>query len=184
MEQWRTVGGTEGFIEVSNKGRVRSLLRGEPYVLKTSKDGKGYHRLRVTIQRRKLSFKLHRIVAMAFLENPDNLPQVNHKDGNKDNNSVDNLEWISNRDNARHAIENGLWDSVAEGAKRENESRKKRVVCTRGDEVIVFDSISDAERHFGTRHITDVIKGKRKQAKGWKFAYAEGGDACADSNNR
>lgn len=180
MEEWRKVAGTDGFIEVSNMGRIRSLLRGKPYILKTTKDKKGYHRLRVTIHRQKMSFKLHRVVAAAFLDNQDQLPQVNHKDGNKDNNIVGNLEWISNKENANHAIKNGLWDSVFAGASRENDSRKKSVICTKDDEVLVFGSVADAERYFGTRHIVDVIKGKRSHAKGWKFAYAEGGDACAN----
>lgn len=178
MEEWRVVAGTSEMIEVSNLGRVRSLMRGGiPYILKTQKDEKGYHRLRVTINRKKMSFKLHRIVAGAFIENPDNLPQVNHIDGNKDNNSADNLEWISNRDNARHAIANGLWDSVIDGSRRENERRMKGIIATRGDEILEFESVSEAERFFGSRHIVDVLKGRRQSCKGYHFSYKEGGDA-------
>lgn len=178
MEEWRVVAGTCNMIEVSNLGRVRSLMRGGiPYILKTQKDEKGYHRLRVTINRKKMSFKLHRIVAGAFIENPDNLPQVNHIDGNKDNNSADNLEWITNRDNARHAIDNGLWDSVIEGSRRENHRRMKRIVATKGDEILEFESIREAERHFDSRHIVDVLKGRRQSCKGYRFRYKEGGDA-------
>ena len=87
MEIWKPITGTKGFIEVSNEGRVRSLLRGSPRVLKTQTDNKGYHRLRVTIEREKMSYKVHREVAKAFIPNPDNLPQVNHKDGDKNNNA-------------------------------------------------------------------------------------------------
>ena len=128
MEIWKTIAGTKGFIEVSNQGRARSLLRGEPRVLKPQVDNKGYHRIRVTVEREKMNYKVHREIAKAFIPNPNNLPQVNHKDGNKNNNSVDNLEWITNRDNAHHAIENGLWDSVIEGSRRENERRKRPVI--------------------------------------------------------
>lgn len=177
MEIWKPIIGTKGFIEVSNEGRVRSLLRGEPRVLKTQTDNKGYHRIRVTIEREKISFKVHREVAKAFLENPENLPQVNHMDGNKSNNTVGNLEWISNRDNAHHAIENGLWASVMEGACRENESRKRPVIGYRntecGSESQRFESVADAERFVNSRHVVDVLKGRRSHVKGWTFRYEE-----------
>jgi len=172
MEVWKAIEGTCGCIEVSNKGRVRSLLRGEPMVLKTQADKKGYQRLRVTIRREKMTFKVHREVAKAFIPNPNLLPQVNHKDGNKENNSVENLEWVTNRENAHHAIENGLWDSVKVGAKRANDLKKRPVVgigpCGESKR---FGSIRDAERYLGSRHIVDVLKGKRNHVKGWTFAY-------------
>lgn len=177
MEIWRAIAGTKGLIEVSNEGRVRSLLRGEPRVLKTQTDNKGYHRLRITIEREKTSYKIHREVAKAFIPNPENLPQVNHKDGNKSNNAVDNLEWISNRDNAHHAIENGLWKNVFEGSRKGNESRKKPVIGHfRGKDICLFrrfESISAAEKFVGSRHICDVLKGKRSHVKGWTFQYEE-----------
>ena len=72
--------------------------------VKGQKNGKGY--LRVSIGG-KLQF-VHRLVAQKYIPNPNNLPQVNHKDGNKLNNCVDNLEWVSNKENRDHAIKNGL----------------------------------------------------------------------------
>lgn len=175
MEIWKPIAGTKGFIEVSNKGRVRSLLRGEPRVLKPQVDNKGYHRIRVTVEREKMSYKVHREIAKAFIPNPNNLPQVNHKDGNKSNNSVDNLEWITNRDNAHHAIENGLWDSVIEGSRRENERRKRPVIgyftSENSSTSRRFESVAEAERFLGSRHVTDVLKGKRSHVKGWTFRY-------------
>lgn len=174
---WKAIKETNGMIEVSNDGRIRSLLRGTPRILKTQIDSKGYHRVRVTIERKKFSFKIHREVAKAFIPNPNNLPQVNHIDGDKSNNSVSNLEWVSNRENARHAIKIGLWKSVIEGAKRENDKRKKRVIAYRINEGIFctrfYESVSEAERDIGSRHITDVLKGKRKHVKGWTFQYVE-----------
>lgn len=177
MEIWLPINGTKGFIEVSNEGRVRSLLRGEPRILKTQPDNKGYHRVRVSIEREKVSYRVHREVAKAFIENTSNLPQVNHKDGNKDNNAVSNLEWVTNKENANHAIRSGLWDSVIEGSRRENERRKKPIVGYYSSTTSCiskrFDSISDAERYIGSRHITDVLKGKRSHVKGWIFRYEE-----------
>lgn len=174
---WKAIEGTDGMIEVSEDGRIRSLLTGTPRVLKTQKDSKGYHRLRTTIKREKMSFKVHREVAKAFIPNPHNLPQVNHKNGNKSDNRVENLEWVTNRENAHHAISNGLWKSVTEGSRKANEKKKRAVrgyystptsSCSR-----YFESISDAERYVDSRHVVDVLKGKRSHTKGWTFVYAE-----------
>ena len=182
MEIWKEVAGTKGFIEVSSEGRVRSWLGGTPRILKTQVDNRGYHRIRVTIEREKISYKVHREVAKAFINNPDNLPQVNHIDGDKNNNCISNLEWVTNKDNAHHAIQNGLWDSVLEGARRENERRKKPVIAYRIDGAFpctrYYESIREAERDIGSRHITTVLKGKRTHTKGWAFQYAEGVMPC------
>ena len=174
MEIWKPVEGTCGALEASNLGRVRSNLR-NGRILKTQPDKKGYQRLRMTINRKRYSFKIHRIVASAFVPNPEGKPQVNHIDGNKSNNAASNLEWSTNKENARHAIDNGLWDNVYSAVHKENESRMKPVIATdiiTGQEKL-FKSISEAERAIGTKHIVDVIKGKRSQAKGYSFAYAE-----------
>ncbi len=181
MEYFRAISGTYGLIEVSDLGNVRSRLRGYPHSLKTQTDKKGYQRFTVNIKGKKHTYKLHREVAKAFLPNPKNLPQVNHIDGNKNNNCVANLEWCTNRDNAHHAIKNGLWNSVIEGSRRENESRKKPIIAYRIDGAFpctrYYESISEAERAIGSRHITAVLKGKRTHTKGWAFQYAKGGDA-------
>ena len=178
LEIWKPVESTKGIIEVSNMGRIRSLLRGTPHILKTQTDKKGYHRVRVTIEREKMSLKVHREVAKAFIPNADNLPQVNHIDGNKNNNTVNNLEWVSNKENAHHAIAHGLWQPIFEASRKENEQRKRPIVAYTENCTITFNSISEAERALNTRHITDVLKGKRTQAKGYKFHYLEkGGDA-------
>lgn len=171
MEIWRIVKNTNNKIFVSNKGRIKSVLRDER-ILKPQINSKGYERIRITIDRVKKSFKVHRLVAEAFIPNPDNLPQVNHIDGNKRNNVVENLEWVTNKANAHHAIKNGLWKSVYIGAARENESRKKPIIgiapCGLRKE---FNSVAEAERFMNSRHISDVLNGKRKHVKHWTFMY-------------
>lgn len=181
MEIWKPIPDTNGYIEISNQGNVRSLLKGRSHSLKTQRDKKGYMRFTVTVDRKKTTYKVHREVAKAFISNPDNLPQINHKDGNKSNNSVSNLEWCTNRENALHAMKNGLWEGVLAASRRTNENRKKAIIaysasgeypCTR-----YYESISEAERDIGSRHICAVLKGKRTHAKGWTFQYVMGGDA-------
>lgn len=178
MEHWKVVEGTYGALEVSDLGRVKSNLR-DGRILKTQKDRKGYHRLRMTIKRQKYSFKLHRLVATAFIPNPENKPQVNHIDGNKDNNAASNLEWVTCKENAQHALRTGLWKKNVAATKERNKLKIMPIIATNIEtgEQIHFKSIGSAERAIGTRHITDVLKGKRMQAKGYTFAYREGGDA-------
>ena len=184
MERWKVVEGTYGALEVSDLGRVKSNLR-DGRILKTQKDSKGYHRLRMTIKRERYSFKLHRLVAQAFVPNPENKPQVNHIDGNKDNNAASNLEWVTNKENAQHAVRTGLWKSSMKATKERNKLKLKPIIATNiaTGQQMHFISIGSAERALGTRHITDVLKGKRRQAKGYVFAYKEGGDADVHPEN-
>lgn len=99
LEIWKNIDGYDGRYQVSSWGRVRSING----ILKPYENHKGY--LKIGLMRDGISHKhrINRLVAMAFIPNPDNLPQVNHIDGNKQNNSVTNLEWVTNKRNAEHA---------------------------------------------------------------------------------
>lgn len=130
MEEWRQVTGTEGGYEVSNLGRVRSMkrYRGQigrimPQTIQPS--GRGgkltYYAVTLWVHNKAWCRKVHRMVAEAFIPNPDNLPQINHKDGNKLNNHATNLEWCTARQNTAHAWLTGLATPHApseEGRKR------------------------------------------------------------------
>ena len=115
-EIWKDVVGYEGLYEVSNFGRVKNLdqLRmpqnafHKAKILKPHLDKDGYPRIGMTKNKKRRNYTVHRIVARAFIPNPDNLPQINHKDGVPDNNHVDNLEWCTALYNIRHSVEIGL----------------------------------------------------------------------------
>lgn len=122
IEIWRDVVGYEGCYRVSNLGRVKSCFRSRrgknntvSYVYEKIKqlttDIDGYLLVSLYNDTASQVVRVHRLVAQAFLPNPDNLPQVNHKDGDKFNNSVTNLEWCTNQDNIDHSWKIGLRES-------------------------------------------------------------------------
>ena len=102
MEVWKDIEGYYGKYQVSSWGRVRNAETG--HVLKPYKNSNGYLKVGLSVGKRTTDkHRINRLVAKAFIENPYNLPQVNHKDGNKENNSVTNLEWTTNEINLKHA---------------------------------------------------------------------------------
>lgn len=113
-EEWKDIFGYEGLYQVSNMGEVRSLVnqarhkRKIPKILKAHKDGKGYLRIKVSKKQKTQTFKVHRLVAQAFIPNPKDKLQVNHKNCIKTDNKVSNLEWVTNEENREHAKKNGI----------------------------------------------------------------------------
>ncbi len=105
MERWKPVPGYEGFYEVSDRGDVRSLKRATTSgkVLKLSKTKHGYLKVTLSKNGEHKTAAVHRLVALAFLENPDNKQEVNHKNGIRTDNSLENLEWVTNSENQLHA---------------------------------------------------------------------------------
>jgi hypothetical protein len=117
IETWKDIPGYEGKYQVNPIGIIKSLpkcskhyVRGESLILKSHSLGRNrqYCGVPLTFDGKTKVFYVHRIVATAFLPNPDNLPQVNHIDGNKQNNRVENLEWCSAKQNIQHSYDAGL----------------------------------------------------------------------------
>jgi hypothetical protein len=112
QEIWKAVADSNGEYHISNQGRVKSYKCGKEKILKPGFKGNGY----CCIGLSKKGFKtkshlIHRLVAEAFIDNPQNKSQVNHKDANKLNNSVSNLEWATSKENHKHGWCNGLFES-------------------------------------------------------------------------
>lgn len=117
MEIWKTIKGLEDY-KVSNLGNVIGLEIKTNFgcsyktypkrVIKPWLDKKGYYYIDISNKGKKVRFLLHRLVALHFIENTENKPQINHKDGNKSNNAVSNLEWCTAKENLKHARDTGL----------------------------------------------------------------------------
>jgi hypothetical protein len=159
-EVWRDVPGYAGLYQVSNLGRVYS--RG--HLLKPWAHNLGYSCVTLFRDRKAEKKLVHRLVAEAFLPNPAGLPQVNHKNGNKMDNRVENLEWCTNQENALH-------NAYVLG--KDSNMPKRSVVClTTGEK---YASVTLAAKSCGgnSQNISKVCQGKRKHHKGLAWAYAE-----------
>jgi HNH endonuclease/NUMOD4 motif len=153
---WKTIEGTN--YEVSMYGKVRNKNTGR--ILKNGLTPKGY--VRIGIDQKK--YFVHRLVAETFIPNPDNKLQVNHKDGDKTNNYVDNLEWCTNTENMAHAKENNL-----------NRSRSVVQYNLKGEYITTHKSVTEAAIAVnGTDSIiARVCRGKRTHHKGFIWRYED-----------
>ena len=167
MNEVETFVKIEGFdnYEVSNLGRVRNIKSGR--ILKPQLRRDGYLRHCLYENNKQKNLLLHRIVATAFIDNPEGKPQVNHIDENKLNNDLSNLEWCTVRENMIHGTR----------TKRIAEKNFKKVIqLDLNDNVLnVFESMKQAERETGidTSHISKCCNGKAKSAGGFKWRKNE-----------
>ena len=186
-EEWKAIQGYEGIYEVSNFGNVRSLPRFkrgnfdskvliEGKTIKPVKNNRGYYIVQLSKNNKVKNFSIHRLVAETFIPNPNNFPQVNHKDEDKSNNRVSNLEWMTLKRNINYG------------------TRNKRMALTKGKNVKAFDddgnfimgfcSMAVAEKITGINQgdISRCTLGKTKHAGGyvWKIVKQGGVSDASD----
>lgn len=123
QEYWKPIEGFENY-EVSNLGQVRSFYTREAKVLKPSINKDGYLKVGLRKDGKQYLKSIHRLVATAFIPNPEDKLQVNHIDGDKQNNTVFNLEWVTCKENIQHAWNTGLSRMTKEQKKKLSESHK------------------------------------------------------------
>lgn len=167
MEIWKDVVGYEGLYQVSNLGRVRSLPRYSTSgkILKYQLDRYGYYRVCLSKHNKNTLKQIHRLVAQAFIPNPNNLSFVNHKDEDSTNNKVTNLEWCTHEYNCNYG------------------TRNKRISITQSVDICQYTlddkfikkwhGINYVSKIYNINHanIISCCKGKRKSAGGYKWRY-------------
>ena len=171
-ESWEEVTRNSNYI-VSETGRIR---RHGSDVDHSTRDRKGYLATDLYQNGKRTTERVHILVAEAFVPNPDGKPEVNHKDGNKHNNSASNLEWVTKKENCRHAWENGLARPSYGmlGKKNPHGGRKGkpfRIVET-GE---VFNTLHECEIAIdgNNRHINDCLRGRQDTHRGYHFEYVQ-----------
>lgn len=185
VEIWARIDGYEGYYEVSNTGKVRGLDRFLPFknksggrttkgrVLKPHDNGSGYYYVSLYLNGKKKNKLIHRLVAECYLENPHNKETVNHKDGDKGNNHVGNLEWLTQRENNAHALLNGLTpmgEDRSNSKLRDYEIEEIRRLYNspenKGKKYLPRKySQSNLAKMYGVsfQHISDIVNGKRRK---------------------
>lgn len=190
QEIWKDIKGYEGLYQISNLGNLISIKHNtiKPIIVFKSQR---YLRSNLWKDGKYKTFSIHRLVAEAFLPNLNNFPVVNHKDGNKLNNRVDNLEWCTQSYNVKESYRLGLQKILTppmkenyvpwnKGKKMSTDyiqknypSKKVNQYSLNNDFIKCWDSISQAEKELGITHISNCCKGKRKSAGNyiWRYAY-------------
>lgn len=190
-EIWRDIKDYEGYYQVSNRGIVKSLnyrRTGKERIMKGVPDGYGYLQVKLCKDGKDKKCRINRLVAQAFIENPDNLPEVNHKDENPKNNCVENLEWCDRSYNINYGTRNKkAGKKIAEkltGRKQTEEHIKKRAekhskpvysIDKESGLITYWESAKEAGRVLGIdpSSITRCCKGKVKSAGGYTWHYVE-----------
>lgn len=160
MEEWRDVEGYEGFYQISNRGRVRRLMS-------QGSDKDGYKTITFTKNGRRTTYRVHRLVAQTFISNPRGVFQVNHKNGIKSDNRVENLEWVTNSENQLHSHRILGNKSVPHDG--------KRVKCV--ETGVIYLSVKEAGRAIGRSRCTinDALRGRKgcHTAGGFHWEYVD-----------
>ena len=139
-EEWKDIEGWDGDYQISNLGRVKSFKKTKSGQILANQNSRRYQEIELNDSGKRKTFRVHRLVASAFIDNPSNKPEVNHIDGNKGNNKAENLEWVTAEENNKHADRTGLQPRQGTPVLQKSLS---------GEPIRIFNSYSDAERATG-----------------------------------
>lgn len=174
---WKEITGFPGY-QVNKKGEVITLHYLHHNItrkLKPRKSKNGYYSVCLYKDGKAYSKLIHRIVAQTFIPNPDNLPQVNHIDGNKTNNNVNNLEWVSNSDNIKHAIKNNLIskERLIDTTEIMSQNNRKAVLQfdMQGKFIARYNSAQEAALMNNLSNVSACCRGEYKTTGGYIWRY-------------
>ena len=176
-DKWKDIKGYESLYQVSNNGKVRNKKTGK--ILKAGISG-GYYMVALSKNNRAHSYTVHKLVMENHNRNPREDEVINHIDSNKLNNNIDNLEYVTQKENVRKAWESGLCEGVRKHAKNmiHKNIKPSRAVAQKdlqGNLIATYVSIREAERETGitSGQISQVCKGKYKATHNFVFTYLE-----------
>lgn len=160
IEVWKPIKGYEGLYEISSIGNIRSSKFNR--VKTSSPDKDGYLVISLWKNNKQRRFRMHRLVAQAFIPNPNNYPQINHINEIKDDNRIENLEWCTQKYNNMH------------GSRLKNLRRRVAQYSLNGELIKIWDSITSAGNYFGVNTpIIYTCQGKRNKAYGYIWRYVD-----------
>lgn len=176
-EIWKDIKGYEGLYQVSNLGRIKSLYGwnagskkycSRTLMMKPKVSCVGYYNITLHKNKKQKTYNVHRLVAETFIINPDKKETVNHKDGNKLNNCVENLEWATRSENQIHAYNTGLQTPNKNMLNKKGElnplSKKVLQYDLKGKFIKEYHSVTEALQETKINHIGDCCNGKFKRA--------------------
>lgn len=183
IKTWGNIPGLEGYL-ASSSGEIKSLITGR--IL-----SQRLHKKYLTVRIRDKKYSVHRLVAMAFILNPENKPQINHKNGIKNDNRLNNLEWCTQSENKDHAIATGLWRIVKSKEDREKDRLREKNQLPRhimieklskkviqidfitNEPIKTWDSVGEAARSLKIKKcgIFNFIAGRRNHYKKFIWRY-------------
>ena len=172
-DTWSKIKGFDNY-SVSTSGEIRNDNTGK--IKAPKKSTNGYYAVDLYNSGIRTTCRVHRIVGETYVDNPDMKPQLNHKDGDKFNNDYTNLEWVTAKENMRHAFKNGLCKPNRSmlGKRKPNAGRHGKPVriIETGE---VYKSITECEKAINGNngHICDCLSGRQKTHRGYHFEYVE-----------
>lgn len=165
IEELIDIKGYEGLYQVSNLGEIYSILKNKKLIGYVN--NKGYRYVQLCKGNKRSGFSVHRLVAEAFIPNPENKPQVNHIDEDKTNNMVSNLEWCTAKENINHG--------TARERTMEHLRQPIRAIDIASGEYNNYESLTQCGKELGLEisNISNQLKGKRKHVGGYVFEYSK-----------
>ena len=170
-EVWKDVVGYEGLYRISNQGTVCRLYKNGKVNFMTPRILNGYWRVKLCNGNTQKEYFLHRLIAQAFIPNPDNKPEINHINGIKTDNRIENLEWVTRSENAIHATKTGLLKYSEYRYNRARDVNSKPVMCIETGKIYASYTEAGEDIKTDAAHIGECISGKRSTAGGyhWKL---------------
>lgn len=176
MEKWENLDWCKDYM-VSSFGNIKSYKYGRETIRKHGKDRDGYSIVSLWKNNKGKTFKVHRLVAEAFIPNPFGKPEVNHINGDKSDNRVENLEWCTRSENELHAYKNSLKEAQAKGKYGSNNPKAKPIkqFDLKGNLIKVWGSSIEAANSLGVSrsNICQCLKGRQKTCRNYIWRYED-----------